>query len=316
MIPSDRKQRTPALQSTYSASKKQRAESPQRTCDARASQPARPLSESAKGSPHIRLVVVTLQRRFKRLYPPTESARDQGHMTSGDRCRPRIFATWCNEPVKPRVFETAIIERYRRRDISVEEAIVQMYLAGVSVRRVEDVTEALWCTRVSSGTVSKLNPKVYKHIKRWRSQPIEGAFPYVFLGWLVGSADYRVFRAIGSDGCGNLEVAQFDPRLCCHRCGVPAAVGRCPGRSVGSAKPRFHRKLWPGELPPQRASWWLSAHAIPIAPVTICRVSFRSCRRYPLPTSASARGFAVHGILFVSIGQRSMGAWTRAPDWR
>lgn len=51
-------------------------------------------------------------------------------------------------------FETAIIERYRRREASVEEALVEMYLAGVSVRRVEDITEALWGTRVSSGTVS------------------------------------------------------------------------------------------------------------------------------------------------------------------
>jgi transposase-like protein len=87
--------------------------------------------------------------------------------------------------LRRQTFETAIIERYRRRDISVEEAIVQMYLAGVSVRRVEDVTEALWGTRVSSGTVSKLNQKVYKHIERWRNQPIEGEFPYVFLDGLV-----------------------------------------------------------------------------------------------------------------------------------
>ena len=56
--------------------------------------------------------------------------------------------------LRKQTFETAIIERYRRRDISIEEAIVQMYLAGVSVRRVEDITEALWGTRVSSGTVS------------------------------------------------------------------------------------------------------------------------------------------------------------------
>jgi len=41
-------------------------------------------------------------------------------------------------------FETAIIERYKRRESSVEEALIEMYLAGVSVRRVEDITEALW----------------------------------------------------------------------------------------------------------------------------------------------------------------------------
>jgi putative transposase len=44
-------------------------------------------------------------------------------------------------------FETAIIERYRRRESSVEEALIEMYLAGVSVRRVEDIPEALWGAR-------------------------------------------------------------------------------------------------------------------------------------------------------------------------
>jgi transposase-like protein len=58
-------------------------------------------------------------------------------------------------------FETAIIERYRRRETSVEEALVEMYLAGVSTRRVEDITEALLGTRVSSSTVSELNKKIY-----------------------------------------------------------------------------------------------------------------------------------------------------------
>ena len=58
-------------------------------------------------------------------------------------------------------FETAIIERYRRRKSSVEEALIEMYLAGISVRRVEDITEALWGTRVSPSTVSNLNKKIY-----------------------------------------------------------------------------------------------------------------------------------------------------------
>ena len=44
-------------------------------------------------------------------------------------------------------FETAIIERYRRLESSAEEALIEMYLAGVSVRRVEDITEALWGAR-------------------------------------------------------------------------------------------------------------------------------------------------------------------------
>ena len=86
-------------------------------------------------------------------------------------------------------FETAIIERYRRRESSVEEALMEMCLAGVSVRRVEDITQALWGTRVSASTVSDLNQRIYKQIEEWRQQPLVGEFPYVFLDgiWLKRS---------------------------------------------------------------------------------------------------------------------------------
>jgi transposase-like protein len=82
--------------------------------------------------------------------------------------------------------ESAIIDRYRRRESSVEEALVEMYLAGVSVRRVEDITEALWGSRVSSSTVSELNQKIYGRIEEWRTAPLEGEHPYVYLDgiWL------------------------------------------------------------------------------------------------------------------------------------
>ena len=49
------------------------------------------------------------------------------------------------------------------------------YLAGVSVRRVEDITEVLWGTRVSPSTVSDLN----ETIETWRNRPIEGEHSYV-----------------------------------------------------------------------------------------------------------------------------------------
>ncbi len=78
-------------------------------------------------------------------------------------------------------FESAVIERYKRREISVEEALVEMYLAGVSVRRVEDITEVLWGTKVSPGTISNLNKKIYAHIEEWRNRRIEHEHPYVYL---------------------------------------------------------------------------------------------------------------------------------------
>jgi putative transposase len=110
-------------------------------------------------------------------------------------------------------FETEIIERYRRRESSVEEALVEMYLAGVSVRRVEDITEALWGTRISPSTVSELNQKIYAQIDVWRNRPIEGVHAYVYLDgiWLKRSwggevKNVAVLVAIGVREDGYREI--------------------------------------------------------------------------------------------------------------
>ncbi len=83
-------------------------------------------------------------------------------------------------------FETQIIERYKRREASVEESIVQMYLAGVSIRRMKDITEGLKGMCVSPSAVSQMNQQVYRQIEAWRNRRIEGEHPYVFLDgiWL------------------------------------------------------------------------------------------------------------------------------------
>ena len=110
-------------------------------------------------------------------------------------------------------FESAIIERYKRREISVEEALVEMYLAGVSVRRVEDITQALWGTRVSPSTVSELNQKIAVQIEEWRNRPIVGEHAYVFLDgiWLKRSwggevKNVSILVAIGVNQDGFREV--------------------------------------------------------------------------------------------------------------
>ncbi|PWJ45826.1 IS256 family transposase [Faecalicatena contorta] len=107
-------------------------------------------------------------------------------------------------------FETAIIERYRRRESSVEEALIEMYLAGVSVRRVEDITEALWGTKVSPGTISNLNKKAYEHIETWRTRPLTGEYPYVYVdgvflkrswGGEIQNVSILIAIGVGKDGC-------------------------------------------------------------------------------------------------------------------
>ena len=50
------------------------------------------------------------------------------------------------------------------------------------VRRVEDITEALWGSKVSPATISELNKKAYVHIEDWRNHPLQGGkYPYVYV---------------------------------------------------------------------------------------------------------------------------------------
>ncbi len=112
-------------------------------------------------------------------------------------------------------FQTAMIERYRRRETSVEEAIVEMYLARVSTRRIEDVSEILWGAPVSSGTVSNLNERAFASIEAWRTRPLDGDYPYLFVdgiylkrSWGGSYENVAVLVAIGVNSSGEREVIE------------------------------------------------------------------------------------------------------------
>ena len=77
---------------------------------------------------------------------------------------------------------------------SVEEALIEMYLAGVSMRRVEDITEALWGSKISPATISELNKKAYVHIEDWRNRPLQGSrYLYVYVDGIEETLTYCDF---------------------------------------------------------------------------------------------------------------------------
>src|SRR5262245_5827844 len=153
--------------------------------------------------------------------------------------------------LRAQTFETAIIERYRRRESSVEEALIEMYVAGESVRRVEDITEALWGTRVSPSTVSDLNKKIYATIEAWRNQPIASEHPYVYLdgivlkrSWAGEVRNISLLVAIGVKGEGYreiLSICEGDPRVASSQNASRRRVG--PGtRRLLARKHRLHSR--------------------------------------------------------------------------
>jgi transposase-like protein len=122
-------------------------------------------------------------------------------------------------------FETAIIERYRRRESSVEEALIEMYLAGVSVRRIEDITQALWGTKVSPSTISDLNQKVYGHIDLWRTRELTDTYPYVYLDGIYLKRNWG----------GEYENVAILVALAVNADGYREVIGACEGMKEDKA---------------------------------------------------------------------------------
>jgi putative transposase len=115
--------------------------------------------------------------RFER-----SKGRKDARAGSDERCpNTRVGAVKLRMPkLQRQSFKTAIIERYQRPESSVEESLIKMCLAAVSVRRVGDVIGALWGPRVSPGTMSNLNKNIYGKIYDFRHWRIEGEHPQLF----------------------------------------------------------------------------------------------------------------------------------------
>ena len=147
-------------------------------------------------------------------YERTDARKDYRNGHRKRKLQTRVGEVELNVPrLRSVPFTTAAIERYRRRESSIEEALIEMYLAGVSTRRVSDVTEALFGTSVSASAMSELNKTVYERLDVWRSRPLEKAYPYVYLDGMVMSrrwtgevSHFSVLVAFGVNENGVREV--------------------------------------------------------------------------------------------------------------
>lgn len=108
--------------------------------------------------------------------------------------------------LKGALFESAVIERYRRREQSVEKSSTDMCLAGVSARQVDDTGQLPWGDRMPSQTFSNKLKRVYAEIDEWRNRPLGSEYPYVFMdgvwhkrSWGGSVENVSILVAIGVD---------------------------------------------------------------------------------------------------------------------
>jgi putative transposase len=69
-------------------------------------------------------------------------------------------------------FVTELFERYKRMTGDVEEAVLEMYLSGISVRKIAGVTEALSKVRIGKDAVSRIASRLEEQQKEWRERSL------------------------------------------------------------------------------------------------------------------------------------------------
>ncbi len=110
-------------------------------------------------------------------------------------------------------FLTEVFERYRRMTGSLEEAVLEMYLQGISTRKVEAVTGKLTGVKISKDAVSRIAQRLEESLQQWRTHRFEQAYPYLYLDatylkatWAGAVRNVALLVAIGVSEEGYREV--------------------------------------------------------------------------------------------------------------
>jgi putative transposase len=111
-------------------------------------------------------------------------------------------------------FVTELFERYKRMTGDVEEAILEMYLSGISTRKIASVTDALSRVRVSKDAVSRIASRLEEQQKEWRERSLEEkSYPYLYLDatylkvrWGARVTSMALLAGVGVDEEGFREV--------------------------------------------------------------------------------------------------------------
>ena len=89
-------------------------------------------------------------------------------------------------------FSTAVFERYARSEKALVGALAEMYVQGVSTRKVKAITEELCGHSFSASAISAINKGLDETLERFAQRPLEEAYPYLIL-----DARYEKVREAG-----------------------------------------------------------------------------------------------------------------------
>jgi transposase-like protein len=106
-------------------------------------------------------------------------------------------------------FRTQLFARYQRSEKALVSTLMQMYIEGVSTRKVKYITEKLCGTSFSRSHISELTKNLDREITAWRNRPLEKKYPYLIVDALyekirmhhkVTSQAVLIIIGVGEDG--------------------------------------------------------------------------------------------------------------------
>ncbi len=110
-------------------------------------------------------------------------------------------------------FSTELFERYQRSERALVAALAEMYVQGVSTRKVKAITEELCGHSFSASSISTINKRLDQSLAQFAARPLHEAFPYLIVdaryervreaGVIVSQA---VLIAIGIDWDGRRQI--------------------------------------------------------------------------------------------------------------
>jgi putative transposase len=124
-------------------------------------------------------------------------------------------------------FRTEVFERYQRSEKALVSALAEMYVQGVSTRKVKEITEQLCGHEFSAATISRVTQQLDEELKKFARRPLEEEYPY-----LVLDARYEKIRQDGVIGSQAVQVA----------IGINWEGRRCVV-AVGNGEPRKREQL-------------------------------------------------------------------------
>jgi transposase-like protein len=110
-------------------------------------------------------------------------------------------------------FTTEVFEQYHRATGEVEDAVLEMWLQGISQRKIEQVTDKLGAVRIGKDAVSRIAQRLEDELASFRQHRLDAAYPYLFLdatylkvNWGSHVGDLALLVAIGVNEQGFREV--------------------------------------------------------------------------------------------------------------